>query len=73
MLIYAIAQLTILDFVALDCIPRHSPPFHGIRLHSKALGSIPRDSTLTQIDWAWRDIMSRQIGKVDWGLGLQST
>jgi hypothetical protein len=50
MLIYAIAQMTIIDLVALGCIPWHSVAFQGIRLYYKALRSIPRDSTSTRID-----------------------
>jgi hypothetical protein len=50
MLIYAIAQMTIIDLVALSCIPWHSVVYQGTRLYYEALISIPRDSTLTQID-----------------------
>jgi hypothetical protein len=64
---------TWLHAMTLDCIRKHSATFQGIRLHSKAFGSIPRDLTSTRIDWAWRAHMSQQIGKVDSGLALQST
>jgi TPP-dependent trihydroxycyclohexane-1,2-dione (THcHDO) dehydratase len=56
MLIYEIAQMIIIDLVALGCIPWLSTAFQGIQLYYKALGSIPRDSTSTRIDWAWRAI-----------------
>jgi hypothetical protein len=42
--------MTIIDLVALGCIPWLSTAFQGIQLYYKALGSIPRDSTLTRID-----------------------
>jgi hypothetical protein len=58
---------------ALDSIRRHWAAFQRIQLYSNALGNISRDSTLTQINWAWRVHMSQQIGKEDWGLGLQSS
>jgi hypothetical protein len=91
-LIYTIAQMTIIDLVVLRCIPWHSgyiprlsasfegsqlhskavgsirrqsAAFEGIQLNSNALGNIPRDSTFTRINKAWRNHMSRQIGKVD--------
>jgi hypothetical protein len=50
MLIYVIAQIIIIDLVALGCIPWHSAVYQGTRLYYKALCSIPRDSTLTRID-----------------------
>jgi hypothetical protein len=45
MFIYAIVQMTIIDLVALGCIPWHSVAFQGTRLHSKAFGYITRHST----------------------------
>jgi hypothetical protein len=41
MLICAIVQMTILDLVALNCIPWHSAAFEVTRLDSKAFNSIP--------------------------------
>jgi hypothetical protein len=35
MFLHALAQMTIIDLVALGCIPRHSTAFQGTRLHSK--------------------------------------
>jgi hypothetical protein len=43
-LIYAIAHMTIIDFVVLGCIPWHSAAFQGSLHHSKAVGYIPRQS-----------------------------
>jgi hypothetical protein len=45
----------------------------GIQLHFKTLGCILRNPTWTQIDWAWRAHMSRQISNVRWRLGLKGT
>jgi hypothetical protein len=45
----------------------------GTRLHSKALDYISRNPTWTQIGWAWRAHMSRQISNVRWLLGLKGT
>jgi hypothetical protein len=42
MSIYAIAQMTIIDLVALGCIPWHSAPLQGTQLHSMAFDYITR-------------------------------